>query len=65
MTRDRRHWGSGQEDVFPVTQFEKLWSDMTRLVDRLCGQQPKEQAQLDAWLHDGSASYVDGWCEWV
>ncbi|MFC7337597.1 UTP--glucose-1-phosphate uridylyltransferase [Haloferula chungangensis] len=69
----KKRWGSGQEDVFPVTQFEKLWSDMTRLdeldcrfllVDRPRGQQLKAQAQLDAWLRDGSAAYVDGLCEW-
>ncbi len=26
----KKRWGHGQEDVFPVTQFEKLWGDMTR-----------------------------------
>ena len=69
----KKRWGSGQEDVFPVTQFEKLWSDMTRLdeldcrfllVDRPRGQQLKAQAQLDAWLRDGSAAFVDKLCEW-
>jgi hypothetical protein len=25
----KKRWGKGQEDVFPVTQFEKLWVDMT------------------------------------
>jgi len=69
----KKRWGSGQEDIFPVTQFEKLWSDMTRLdeiesrfilVDRPRGQQLKEQAQLDGWLRDGSASLVEGLCEW-
>ena len=25
----KKRWGHGQEDVFPVTQFEKLWVDMT------------------------------------
>ncbi len=24
----KRRWGNAQEDVFPVTQFEKLWGDM-------------------------------------
>ncbi|MGE9269770.1 MAG: UTP--glucose-1-phosphate uridylyltransferase, partial [Verrucomicrobiales bacterium] len=69
----KKRWGSGQEDIFPVTQFEKLWSDMTRLeeldcrfllVDRPRGQQLKEQAQLDAWLRDGSANYVAERCHW-
>ena len=69
----KKRWGSGQEDIFPVTQFEKLWSDMTRLdevrsdfilVDRPRGQQLKEQAQLDGWLRDGSAHYVEQRCTW-
>ncbi|MEM7785499.1 MAG: UTP--glucose-1-phosphate uridylyltransferase, partial [Planctomycetota bacterium] len=55
----KKRWGHGQEDIFPVSQFEKLWSDMTGLaeidcgylvVDRMRGQQLKEQAQLDSWL---------------
>jgi UTP--glucose-1-phosphate uridylyltransferase len=69
----KKRWGHGQEDVFPVTQFEKLWVDMTALpeietrfvvVPRLRGQQLKDQAQLDGWLRDGSASYVESLCEW-
>jgi hypothetical protein len=69
----KKRWGHGQEDVFPVAQFEKLWGDMTSLpevacrffvVPRLRGQQLKEQAQLDAWLRDGSAAYVDSLCAW-
>jgi hypothetical protein len=69
----KRRWGHGQEDVFPVAQFEKLWGDMTALpelpcrfvaVDRFRGQQLKEQAQLDGWLRDGSAAYVEGLCAW-
>lgn len=69
----KKRWGHGQEDVFPVAQFEKLWSDMTALdeidsrflvVPRLRGQQLKDQAQLDGWLRDGSAAHVDGLCEW-
>lgn len=60
-------WGSGQEDVYPVAQFEKLWGDMTRLKDlktnyvavsRYRGQQLKEPSQLDRWLIDGSFEYV-------
>jgi hypothetical protein len=69
----KKRWGHGQEDVFPVTQFEKLWVDMTALpevesrfivVPRLRGQQLKDQAQLDGWLRDGSAAYVESLCEW-
>jgi hypothetical protein len=68
----KKRWGHGQEDIFPVTQFEKLWVDMTALpevdsrfvmVPRLRGQQLKDQAQLDGWLRDGSAHYVEGLCE--
>jgi UDP-N-acetylglucosamine pyrophosphorylase len=69
----KKRWGHGQEDVFPLTQFEKLWVDMTGLqeiesrfvvVPRLRGQQLKDQAQLDGWLRDGSAAYVETLCEW-
>jgi hypothetical protein len=69
----KKRWGHGQEDVFPVTQFEKLWVDMTGLpevtsrfvaVPRLRGQQLKDQAQLDGWLRDGSAAYVESLCAW-
>jgi hypothetical protein len=68
----KKRWGHGQEDVFPVTQFEKLWVDMTALpevesrfvvVPRLRGQQLKDQAQLDGWLRDGSAAHVESLCE--
>jgi hypothetical protein len=69
----KKRWGHGQEDVFPLTQFEKLWVDMTGLteidsrfavVPRFRGQQLKDQAQLDGWLRDGSAAYLDGLCQW-
>jgi hypothetical protein len=69
----KKRWGKGQEDIFPVTQWEKLWGDMTALpeadcrfliVDRLRGQQLKDVAQLDGWLRDGSAAYVDRLCHW-
>jgi len=69
----KRRWGHGHEDILPVTQFEKLWGDLTALpeldckfvaVSRLRGQQLKEQAQLDGWLRDGSAAYVESLCEW-
>jgi hypothetical protein len=69
----KKRWGHGQEDVFPVAQWEKLWSDMTALpeiqsnflvVPRQRGQQLKDQAQLDGWLRDGSAAYVEQRCDW-
>ncbi len=69
----KKRWGKGQEDVYPVVQFEKLWGDMTSLDDLNCsfvevprfrGQQLKEVGQLDGWLRDGSAAYVDKLCEW-
>lgn len=67
----KKRWGKGQEDIYPVVQFEKLWVDMTALpqvsceyivVPRMRGQQLKEPAQLDGWLQDGSAEYVTGLC---
>jgi hypothetical protein len=69
----KKRWGHGQEDIYPVAQFEKLWTDMSGLPEASCsffvvprhrGQQLKDQAQLDGWLRDGSADYVDGLCQW-
>jgi hypothetical protein len=69
----KKRWGKGQEDIFPVAQFEKLWGDMTSLPEFPCrfvavprrrGQQLKEPAQLDAWLRDGSAAFVESLCDW-
>ena len=34
------------------------------VVPRQRGQQLKEQAQLDGWLRDGSADYVERLCDW-
>jgi len=68
----KRRWGNAQEDVFPVTQFEKLWGDMSTLPDvsvqffcvpRPRGQQLKDVAQLDGWLRDGSKDYVEALCD--
>jgi hypothetical protein len=28
----KKRWGHGQEDVYPVAQFEKLWGDMSALL---------------------------------
>ncbi|MEQ9409841.1 MAG: UTP--glucose-1-phosphate uridylyltransferase [Fuerstiella sp.] len=69
----KKRWGRGQEDVFPVSQFEKLWGDMTALPDVSCGflvvptlrgQQLKDPAQLDGWLRDGSAAFVESLLAW-
>ncbi|MBK1833308.1 UTP--glucose-1-phosphate uridylyltransferase [Roseibacillus ishigakijimensis] len=69
----KKRWGHGQEDVFPVAQFEKLWGDLSTLpeakvgyfvVPRLRGQQLKDPAQLDGWLRDGSAQYIESLCRW-
>ena len=68
----KRRWGHGQEDVFPVAQFEKLWGDLTSLPDLPCaylavsrarGQQLKDTAQLDGWANDGSRAYVESLCD--
>jgi hypothetical protein len=69
----KKRWGHGQEDIYPVAQFEKLWGDMSALpevncrfiaVPRVRGQQLKDQAQLDGWLRDGSAAYIESLCDW-
>jgi hypothetical protein len=69
----KKRWGHGQEDTYPVAQFEKLWGDMTGLaecanvfaaVPRQRGQQLKDQAQLDSWARDGSAAGIAALCDW-
>ncbi len=68
----KKRWGHAQEDIFPISQFEKLWGDMTALPEADCGflvvprnrgQQLKAQAQLDGWLRDGSAAYIESICK--
>jgi galactokinase/mevalonate kinase-like predicted kinase len=68
----KRRWGQGQEDVYPVAQFEKLWGDLTSLADLPCaffavsrrrGQQLKDPAQLDGWANDGSREHVLSLCD--
>jgi len=70
----KKRWGLGQEDVYPVTQFEKLWGDMTSLHELACsyivvpmrrGQQLKDPGQLDGWVRDGSGEYVSKLCRWT
>lgn len=69
----KKRWGKGQEDIFPVAQFEKLFVDITGrkdvecryvAVSRVRGQQLKEPAQLDGWLRDGSAEFVGSLADW-
>ena len=69
----KKRWGHAQEDVFPVTQFEQLWGDLTALPDVACkfivtptrrGQQLKSQSQLDPWRRDGTADYIESLCRW-
>jgi hypothetical protein len=70
----KRRWGHGQEDVYPIAQFEKLWGDMSSLpdlncsflaVDRTRGQQLKDTAQLDGWASDGSLAHVRSLCDFA
>lgn len=70
----KRRWGHGQEDVYPVAQLEKLWSDMTALPDvgcaflavpRMRGQQLKDPAQLDGWTNDGSKAFIESLTDFV
>jgi hypothetical protein len=70
----KRRWGHGQEDVYPVAQFEKLWGDLSSLLDLECsflavdrqrGQQLKDAAQLDGWANDGSMEYARSLCEFA
>jgi hypothetical protein len=35
------------------------------VVPRLRGQNLKDVAQLDGWLRDGSAAYVESLCDWA
>jgi hypothetical protein len=69
----KKRWGYGQEDTYPVAQFEKLWGDMTALPEMTCqyaavprqrGQNLKSVAQLDGWMRDGSAAHVESLCAW-
>ena len=69
----KKRWGNGQEDVYPVAQYEKLWGDMSSVdgvdcsyfvVSRQRGQQLKDPAQIDEWSRDGSAAYLNSLCKW-
>ncbi len=46
-------------------KWDAIDSDVNgKLVPRLRGQQMKEQAQLDGWLRDGSAAYIESLGQW-
>jgi hypothetical protein len=69
----KRRWGNGQEDVFPLSQSEKLWGDMSALpevscgfiaVERLRGQQLKDPGQLDGWRKERGIEYTAERCVW-
>lgn len=70
----KKRWGHGQEDIFPVAQFERLWGDMSALPDVDCrfllvprtrGQQLKDVSQLDGWVREGAAARVNSLCCWA
>ena len=46
-----------------MTAVPEIRSDFL-VVPRRRGQQLKDPAQLDGWLRDGSAEYVDSLCDW-
>ena len=67
----KKRWGKGQEDIYLVAQFEKLWGDLTALLQVACeyvivpsmrDQQLKELAQFDAWLRDDSVDDLTRRC---
>lgn len=69
----KQRWGHGHEDVFVVSQWERLWGDVTTLPELSCcfaavplsrGRQLKDPEQLDTWLLDGSADHVASLCDW-
>ena len=57
----KKRWGRGQEDVYPVSQFEKLWGDMTALPDVQCSvlrraahaRAAAETSRATGWLAPG------------
>ena len=69
----KKRWGKGQEDIFTVAQFERLFVDVTARKELACsyvavprkrGQQLKEPGQLDGWIRDGSAEFVNSLAHW-
>jgi hypothetical protein len=53
----KKRWGKGQEDIFPVAQFEKLWGDMTALPELDCRfvAVPRNRGQQLKDLESGAA----------
>jgi hypothetical protein len=65
----KRRWGRGHEDVLPLLQAEKLWGDVSAVVDTNFvrveswrGQQLKDVAQLDAWMRSNAFAKVAALC---
>ncbi len=72
LKETKKRWGRGQEDIFPVLQFERLWGDMSAYlpsqggsaasfieVSRRRGQQLKDPAQLDGWVREGTLRWFE------
>lgn len=72
LKESKKRWGRGQEDVYPILQFERLWGDMTAFlersgdnqvdflhVSRQRGRQLKDPAQLDLWAREGSLQALE------
>ena len=51
---------SSHVDMTALPELEKRFV----VVPRRRGQQLKDQAQLDGWLRDGSAEFVNQLCVW-
>lgn len=69
----KQRWGHGHEDVYVVSQWERLWGDVSTLPELNCrfaavplrrGRQLKDPEQLDTWRLDGSADHVASLCDW-
>jgi hypothetical protein len=47
----KKRWGHGQEDVYPVAQFEKLWGDMTiETAEKVGRPVPVGRGVVSCWL---------------
>lgn len=69
----RHHNRIGADEIYPVVQCEKLWSDMSALPGLTCryvvvpykrGQQLKQLSHIERWRSDGSAQHVEELCVW-
>jgi hypothetical protein len=52
----KKRWGHGQEDLFPLTQFEKLWGDMTAVPEVKNQRSHCLRCQWNALITPGYAS---------